>query len=188
MPNGGSDCCGTCWFNARNKGEAGYGHTNDLEPSFCVIRHLAIAVPFYTYCANHPHRRPERDPIPIGPALTGNSFGQRELWQPSPDTEQIRTHLLALLQGISEHPRSEYPIGAYLDEVVVWQLGEFREARAVRHLQRLFGFDPQAAETGPFGRTRSSLVVLAEQALAKIKGTTTTGDVPWPPLPPKEAR
>jgi hypothetical protein len=21
MPNGGSDCCATCWFNARNEGE-----------------------------------------------------------------------------------------------------------------------------------------------------------------------
>jgi hypothetical protein len=188
MPNGGSDCCGTCWYNAKNRGEAGYAHMDDSESPFCVIRDLAIEVPFYTYCANHPHRRPERDPIPIGPVLTGDSFGQRELWQPSPDTEQIRTHLLALLQGISELPRSEYPIGAYLDEVVVWQLGVFRETRATEGLQRLVGFDPSSAETGPFGRTRSSLVALAEQALAKIETMATTGDVPWPPLPPKENR
>jgi len=29
MPDGGSDCCGTCWFNERNKGEAGYAHADD---------------------------------------------------------------------------------------------------------------------------------------------------------------
>ena len=28
MPNGGSDNCGTCWFNERNKGEVGF----DPEP------------------------------------------------------------------------------------------------------------------------------------------------------------
>jgi len=38
MPNGGSDCCGTCWFNARNKGEAGYGHALATEPARCTIR------------------------------------------------------------------------------------------------------------------------------------------------------
>ena len=188
MPNGGSDCCGTCWFNAKNKGEAGYGHMNDPEPAFCVIRDLAIEDPFYTYCANHPHRRPERDPMPIGPVLTGDSFGRRELQRPSPDSEAVRAHLLSLLQNISERPASGYPIGAHLDEIVVWQLGEFHETRAVPDLRRLVGFDPLAAEIGPFGRTRNALVVLAEQALAKIETMATRGDVPWPPLPPKETR
>ena len=42
MPNGGSDCCGTCWFNAKNKGEKGYGHAKDPEPAFCTIRALPI--------------------------------------------------------------------------------------------------------------------------------------------------
>jgi hypothetical protein len=183
MPNGGSDCCGTCWFNAKNKGEAGYEHSRDPEIPFCVVRELAIEDPFYTYCANHPHRRSERDPIPIGPALTGDSDGRRSLWRSSPDSAKIRMHLLALLQSIKERPASEYPIGAYLDEVVVWQLGEFRETRAVPDLRRLVGFDPLAAEVGPFGRTRSSLVALAEQALGKIEGHLVGSDAPWPPLP-----
>ena len=99
MPNGGSDCCGTCWFNAKNKGESGYDHARDREPDFCTIRSLPIADPFYTYCGNHPHRRPERDPIPLGPVFTGE---ERELSQPSPDTEEIRQHLLSLLHKI-EH-------------------------------------------------------------------------------------
>ncbi len=40
MPNGGSDCCGTCWFNAKNKGEAGYEHRGDAAPEYCLIRKL----------------------------------------------------------------------------------------------------------------------------------------------------
>jgi hypothetical protein len=166
MPNGGSDCCGTCWFNAKNKGEAGYDHASESEPDFCTIRSLPIENPFYTYCGNHPHRRPERDPTPIGPVFTGE---ERKLWQPSPDTEDIRQHLLALLGQIKEQPRSEYPIGAYSDDVVVWQLGEFKESRAAGALRRIASFDRTSAETGPFGRTRQSLVGLALEALGKIQ-------------------
>ena len=70
MPNGGSDCCGTCWFNRSNSGQRGSVNFNRDIPSFCEIRQLAIPNPFYTYCANHPYHRPNRDPIPIGPVYT----------------------------------------------------------------------------------------------------------------------
>ena len=170
MPNGGSDCCGTCWFNAKNKGEAGYAHSRDLEPSFCSIRNLPIEDPFYTYCGNHPHRRPERDRVPIGPVFTGDSSEARQFWQPSPDTEEIRQHLLSLLGAQEQQPASEYPFGTYGDEVVVWQLGEFREVRAIAGLRRIANFDPSAKELGPSGRTRQQLVELARGALGKIEG------------------
>lgn len=168
MPNGGSDCCGTCWFNARNQGQAGSRHADRSIPAHCTIRDLPLANPFYIYCGNHPHRCRERDPIPIGPVFTGDSSGRREFWRPSPDTEDVRRHLLDLLAAVQEQPATEYPIGAYRDEVVVWQLGEFREARAVADLKRLAGFDPAASEEGPFGRTRRRLVALAQEALGKI--------------------
>ena len=170
MPNGGSDCCGTCWFNAKNKGQRGYDHTNDPEPDVCTIRGLAIEDPFYTYCCNHPHRRPERDSIPIGPVYTGDSFGNREIWKPSPDSEEIRQHLLTLLDQLGEEPTPEYPIGMPADELVVWQLGEFRESRAIRQLQRIASFRPDITEAGPFSRTRQNLVQLAGEALEKIAG------------------
>ena len=80
MPNSGSDCCGTCWFNAKSKGEAGYGHATDPQPAFCTIRRVPIADPFYTYCGNHPHRRPERDLIPIGPVFTGEERERCRQW------------------------------------------------------------------------------------------------------------
>lgn len=169
MPNGGSDCCGTCWFNARNKGQAGYGHSNDPEPNFCIIRMLEIEHPFWTYCGNHPHRRPDRDPIPIGPVFVADERDGRKQWQPSPDGEDVRHHLLYLLGTIEEQPAEEYPAGHYTDEMVVWQLGEFREPRAVEGLERITQFNPDAAG-GRFGRTRENLVELAREALSKIGG------------------
>jgi len=168
MPNGGSDCCGTCWFNARNKGEAGYDHTHDSEPDFCTIRGFAISDPFYTYCGNHPHRRPDKDPIPIGPVFVGTARGDREIWRLSPDTEDVRQHLLHLLSQMQERATNEYPIGVYADDLVVWQLGEFREVRSVEQLRRIAAFSSGA--TGPFGRTRQSLISLAKDALLKIEG------------------
>ncbi len=67
MPHGGSACCGTCWFNARNKGEAGFGHANDPEPSFYTIRGLAKDYPAVTIVAepeavvNEPRSKPGKD-------------------------------------------------------------------------------------------------------------------------------
>jgi hypothetical protein len=169
MPNGGSDCCGTCWFNARNKGEAGYEHSNDPDPNFCTIRGLEIEEPFWTYCGNHPHRRPDRDPIPIGPVFVaedGFPYGRRQ-WQTSPDTEEVRQHLLELVRAVQEQPAEEYPAGVYTDEMVVWQLGEFGEGRAADELRRIAAFSPKAS-SGQFGRTRESLIAVAKEALTKL--------------------
>lgn len=171
MPNGGSDCCGTCWFNAKNKGEAGYGHAGDPGEDFCVIRGLEIWNPFYTYCANHPHRNPDRIRLPIGPVFTGDSTGRRDTWKASPDSDAIRAKLLELLAGIAEVPAREYPMGLYLDDVVIWQLGEFREPRAVPDLERIARFDPSVQGGAPFVRGREQTVAMAKDALAKIRQT-----------------
>lgn len=170
MPNGGSDCCGTCWFNARNKGEAGYNHADPRELNFCKIRRLAIDDPFWTYCGNHPHRRPEPDPIPIGPVfISADEYPyRRKQWQLSPDTEEVRWHLLDLLQCISAEPlEEEYPAGLYVDELVVWQLGEFRERQAIDELRRIAAFSADTP-TGPFDRTNKRLVAIAREALAEL--------------------
>ena len=96
---------------------------------------MAIDDPFYTYCANHPHRRPDRDPIPIGP-ITRHQWNDgseaRVIWRHSPDTEEIRLHLLKLLDGLFEHTaKDRYPIGHSLAQAIIWQLGQFKEQRAV---------------------------------------------------------
>ena len=182
MPNGGSDCCGTCWFNRANHGMAGPRNHDRSIPSHCEIRDVALKNPFYTYCANHPYRRPERDPIPIGPILRPGKITpetpeiapplldpgmgtDRVVWEVSPDTEEVRTHLLELLAELEEQPaQNEYfpPLSTYFPSstvarTVVWQLGEFREAQAVPGLMRMI-----TRYDGP-------IVEWARKALTKIR-------------------
>jgi hypothetical protein len=59
----------------------------------------------------------------------------------------------------------------YLDEMVVWQLKEFREPKAVPGLQRVTQFDPTKSVLGPLeiNRDRKKLVQMAREALNKIK-------------------
>jgi hypothetical protein len=142
MPNGGSDCCGTCWFNLRNKGKWGHEHANDPEPNFCTIRGLAIPVPFWTYCFNHPGHRYPKDSIPIGPVFATGKEG-RKLWTPSPDTEEVRLHLLQLLAFMNERQEDKHPIRGDTGAAVVWQLAQFRESRAIPGLQLLKTLSPE---------------------------------------------
>ena len=166
MPNGGSDCCATCWFNRKNRGEKGYRWARDREVEpFCEIRDVEIEDPFWTYCANHPHRRPKRDPIPIGPIMRndgGEYFGRgyvREVWIVSPDSEEIRRHLLGLLRNLRAHvAKDRYPARPGLGEVVVRQLGEFREKRAEKQIRWL-------SENGS-----EPLSDVAGEALRQIRG------------------
>jgi hypothetical protein len=182
MPNGGSDCCGTCWFNARNNGELGFADRQDAEVDYCTIRKLAIEDPFYTYCCNHPHRRPDRDLLPIGPVFVDPQGSGRRIWEQSPDSEEIRLHLVDLLSNINQEAAEEYPIGIYTDELVVWQLGEFRESRAEEDLRRIVTFAPWPAY-GKARRTRSTLVTAAREALNKLEpphGSEPSAAVPQP--------
>ena len=143
MPNGGSDNCGTCWFNRKNRGDSDWGrHTDNPEPPHCEIRDEPIKDPFYTYCANHPHRRSGRDPIPIGPILVGQATRgfayERVIWKPSPDSEDVRQHLLDLLAEFDRTAMADsYLAYPSVISTVIWQLGAFCERRAVESLQRL---------------------------------------------------
>ena len=66
MPNGGSDNCGTCWFNSKNEGQPGYHGAEKEGIVICTIRNLEIQNPFYTYCPNHPAHNPEKIEKPLG--------------------------------------------------------------------------------------------------------------------------
>ncbi len=135
----------------------GHGHGNPELPHYCQIRSQAIDDPGYTYCLNHPYRSRAGDPIPIGPILvaevgSGLSF-ERVPWQPSPDTEEVRLHLLELLGRAEDifsedyHPAFGPKIRNHPDYagVVIWQLGQFREQRAVPGIEFVRGKIPDLA-------------------------------------------
>ena len=167
MPNGGSDCCGTCWFNTTNQGDRDWlRRRDDSIPPYCEIRKVAVPNPFYTYCANHPHRRPEKDPIPIGPVTRYAGDGMsndREEWMQSPDSEEIRQHLLELLDDFMNIARDRYPIGMGLGEVVIRQLGEFREMRAERRIRWISENLPNPWKSAAL--TSLSLISQADQSV-----------------------
>jgi hypothetical protein len=166
MPNGGVDNCSTCWFNAKNRGQCGHDVDKTSGPDYCTIRSLLIVgSPAYTYCANHAYVRLIRDPIPIGPVyqdLVG--AGNRLPWVLSPDTEEIRQHLMGLFaqlyepdaspsdsEAFPEYSPAEDPSltairqhanTSWLYEVVVWQLGEFHETRALSGLKSFLATYP----------------------------------------------
>ena len=141
MPNGGSDCCGTCWFNRSLEGQRGSGNFNRETPSHCEIRDLDIPDPFYTYCANHPwtRPRPHSDWAGIVYRATGPSGeGGREEWQPSPDTEEIRQHLLDIVRLPEEHADAGYYFytrPAHIEALM--QLLEWRDERLVPALEEI---------------------------------------------------
>lgn len=185
MPNGGIDNCFTCWFNTRNRGEVNHAHVAHDGDNYCSIRQLKIeGEPAYTYCANSPYNssedfRPDgKIQVPVGGVYKhSDDSPRRVLWQPAPDSEEIRQGLLALLEKIEETPVL-YAGGAEMswDDMVIFQLGEYREQRAVEGLKRIAGFDPEAAS--PDGqRSRRRTVALAEEALKKI---SDPGDDPAP--------
>ena len=177
MPNGGGDNCGTCWFNTKNKGEAGLAHLQEPGPANCAIRGFAIRSALYTYCANHPRHAPTRIEVPIGPVLKHWSGGEppaqvtadRAVLLNSPDTPEIRDTLLSLLADAVEHQASEYPASPSLAEAVIWQLGEFRKPRAVPDLTRLLTVTPHYEENGLMTAHVKRLPWWAERALAKIR-------------------
>ena len=82
----------------------------------------------------------------------------RVVWKCSPDSEDIRQHLLTLLESIAEEmSQDRYPLGIGLGETIVWQLGEFGEQRALGDLERMRE------------RNEETLAEAAIKALAKIR-------------------
>ena len=123
-------------------GRPDQGEQTPPPSNHCDIRDEPIEDPGYTYCANHHKRRPVRDPIPVGPTLAAEYVGgfayERVPLKPSPDAEEIRRHLLDLLDKFEETEAGDaYPSHPRVMDIVIWQLGEFREHRAVEPLRRM---------------------------------------------------
>ena len=136
MPNGhgvlqGAPVCALCWY---------------YKDSKCTIRDVPIYHQVDTLCLNHPAFMPDGNETPVGPVLWHLIALHLRHWNPlpenvwasSPDTEEVRIHLLRILENLDQVSTrvrlgAASPIGA----IVIWQLLEFREQRAVPVLQRL---------------------------------------------------
>ena len=178
MPNGGADCCGTCWFNSNFNEEKGHIEDNPDAEVRCILRDLSIEDPFWTYCSNHPAQMPDRIETPIGPVYidAGEFPYNRKVWVESPDTEEIRETLLEILESTHEQPRPAYMVPSRVDETIIYQLMQFREERAVPILKRICEFDPFIRDYYGF-RDRRITIAYALKALAAIIGDEALPDL-----------
>lgn len=176
MPNGGSDCCGTCWFNSKNDGTPGYHGAEKDGMVVCQIREHEIEDPFYTYCVNHPHHNPERLEVPIGPVYTGDD---REVLFKAPHNEKVREALIHLLENIQEEPTDLYPAGISLDDQAITEVGKLGDKRASSALRRILTFNPESSpdQPKPFARDRFVTIGVAIEALARIEGNEALPDI-----------
>ena len=95
-----------------------------------------------------PYHRPNRDPIPIGPVYVHGDNDVREFWQPSPDTEEIRQHLLDIVRAPQEHTDG-YPFYSPPPHArAIEQLVDFGDQRVVEALEDLVQRD-EAKEARP---------------------------------------
>lgn len=130
MPNGGSDCCGTCDFN--RKGPEKYGAT------FCTIRQLNIPDPFWTYCVNHPTHNKRNITIPLGPVYITDSYPYtRKVWL-KPSYTDNREDVVKLLDQICLQFEEEERIKWYwYEKEVIKQLMDSMELKAIPSLLRM---------------------------------------------------
>ena len=123
MPNGGTDNCIFCPFN--DKTMAATEAERRQRVGFCTLRSIPVNNGMgVNSCVNHPHHNQLGITIPIGPVFVSSyHMVWRYIAVKSPDSEEIRTLLLSLLQDIHEEPREEYGNGfAYMPDIVIWQL------------------------------------------------------------------
>lgn len=73
-----SDSCGTCDFNAANRGRADRALHGSVAYT-CQVRGINIDNPFWTYCYNHPRRNPLLMTTPRGPLWAAASLRLRQI-------------------------------------------------------------------------------------------------------------
>ena len=121
MPNGGSDCCMTCWFNPGAK----YPPAEDFKDksseeilallesvpkpsdSYCKIRHFPVKDAAYTYWLNSNRHSYKQSPIPVGPVFEFSGdyqTNERHISIKCPDTPEIRDNLLEIANDMIGRP------------------------------------------------------------------------------------
>ena len=142
MPNGGSDCCGTCRFSNKYDASIDQVHFDKSRPTICTIRNVEVEKPFWTYCANHDYHNPQKISFPIGPVYkAGNYPYDRVVWENAPDTEEIRVGIFKLLDEIDENLKFEYVIAISLEEEIIKQVQEYKDPRSIKGLLKVTQLD-----------------------------------------------
>ena len=169
MPNGGSDCCGTCWFNTINKGEAGYPEDSS-KTIVCEIRNFVPDDPFWTYCINHPHHNSEKIKIPIGPVYVHDYATDARVEKiAASNSKEIRIELVKLLKKIKEKPDIEYPFGKSFNIEVIRHIKLIKEKNAIADLIRILSFDPLCEPNeNKFQQNNIPLISITLETLAMI--------------------
>ena len=111
------------------------------------IRRIDIPDPAYTYCANR-FMTPDHEPyaLPVGPVLVSNNpfrgVAGREVWIPSPDTEEIRRYLLEMVRDPTRGYGSyanPFPMEVFVRPYMsaATQLVQWRDRRVIGALEEL---------------------------------------------------
>ena len=161
---------------------------SNSEHEFCFIREEVIENYCWTYCVNHPFFNKNAVITAMGPMYNyGPNHSERRVIVKSPDNQAVKDGLLEQANKIKE-VIDYHVIDLERDEVIVWQLGEFREKRAIELLEKIQEFNEKVEVTPPVqvaNCTRKSLINMASQALEKItKNKIDSTDEIWQSLFP----
>lgn len=168
MPNGGTDNCGTCSFNKRNKGTTGHLYANVDAPHHCLLRDFQIterSEGFWIYCGNHSQLPNGGIDVPIGPVFknfSGSSAGERVVVLESPDNSAVRNTLLRFVGSMTAACTDQH-YEPYFKQIVLLQLARFRESEATAHIERIANsrlFEPDVS---------SRVVIVARVALERLR-------------------
>ena len=174
------DNCGTCI----------YGVGGDGFSAVCSIRDVDIESLNWTYCINLPKYNKNDITVALGPVYKyAPDHYNRKVLIDSPDNQEVRGSLLIEASNIREVLDYHY-FDILRDEVIIWQLGEFKEKRAIELLENIQNFNEKIEVSRSFDSTtlsRISLIKSATLALAKISGkesistgnNSDTGDFCW---------
>lgn len=171
MPNGGSDCCGTCWFNSNNEGKTGSHGAIKETIARCVIRDIEIPKPFWTYCANHPHHNKQKISVAIGPIYINDGYPySRKLWKKAPDNEAVRLKLLKLLDEMNMEQIQTYLTETDFEVELIKQLQDCKEKRAIPGLINFLKLDLSNYRVTPplLIRNKAIIAGIAIEALLVI--------------------
>jgi len=179
MPNGGSDCCGTCWFNSNYKEkitkEGKIAKRKKGVPKSitkCLLRDIEISNPFWTYCANHPkHTYPDKIEIPIGPVYINDGYPySRKIWLKPTDNENVRVKLIDILSKFTNKLNEKYPVPLNIEIETILQLVSYKEERAIEQLLRIANIDVKTYREKPHGMYNNKVVTvgLAAEGILKI--------------------